>query len=73
MTNPVQATTSLVFTQPAPVSEDIKSVAATLGGLAGDVDEHNWLIVRLAIKNLLASAEQVEMYERRFYAEAKGL
>lgn len=70
MFNPVQVTKADIFTQPAPVSEDIKSVAATLGALAGDVDEHNWLIVRLSIKNLLASAEQVETYERRFYAEA---
>lgn len=72
MTNPLQATTTLTFIQPAPVSEDIKSVAATLGGLAGEVNEHDWMILRLAIKNLLASAEQVEIYENRFYAEARG-
>lgn len=66
MNRPLIATTALVFTQPAPVSDDIKAVTATLGMLAGEIDEHDWLVVRMAIKNLQAAAQQVEIMERRF-------
>lgn len=66
MNKQLSPTTTLVFTQPAPVSEDIKAVAATLGMLAGEIEEHDWMVVRMAIKNLLGSAQQVEVMERTF-------
>lgn len=66
MSNAVQTTTTLVFAQPAPTSDDIKAVAATLGSLAGGIGESEWMILRLAIKNLMAAARQVETMERTF-------
>lgn len=72
MNNKVRPTTTLPFMQPAPVSEDIKAVAATLGMLAGEIAEQDWMIVRMAIKNLLGSAEQVDIMERTFAVPQQG-
>lgn len=52
------------------LSDELKSIQAALGVLAGRVSEEDWEIVSMARQNLLSVAEQAEQYEKSLTVEA---
>lgn len=52
------------------LSEEIKSIHAALGVLAGSVTEEQWALLSMIRQNLKAAAEQAAQYERTLTVEA---
>ena len=54
------------------LSNEIKSVHAALGALAGQIPEEQWAVVKLCRDNLLAAANSAAQMEQHFNVPEEG-